>query len=472
VIVQPAELQLVEGESAYYTVVLGSRPTAAVVITPAADGEVSINPQELRFPPSAWATAQTVAVAALHDSDALADPPTLLSHTVLGGGYGGLAVPPLPVTVAEDDAPTLLIAAASVQESQLSVNLAVRLSIASDHRVTVAYRTGAGGDTAEERLDYEDRRGTLVFPAGSTAVQEIEIQVRDDTLYEPDEQFTLVLNNPVNATLAGGEETLSVLVVIEDDDPPPALSVANAGADEGAGTISFPVRLDQASAHTATVQYATAPGTAGQDQFTSVSGTLSFPAGARVRSIQVPIADDPLDEPDQTFSVTMTVPVHATLAAGSGSATGTIRDDDDPPTFLTYADRGDQVFILNSDWARLVDKVYAVNLGTASAEVHLIATNASRRNKHPRVSVLTQSAVGASYRDPPARPALSVLPVVPTPPDDSSRSRGGRSAQRTGTRTGTSDRSRRGSWMETSSPCPLPPTVRRSDSSRLPRAAW
>ena len=421
VIVQPAELNLVEGETVHYTVALGSRPTAAVVITGAVDGEVSIDPRELRFLPATWATAQTVAVTAEHDDDALADPPVHLSHTVRGGGYGDIAVPPLPVTTAEDDAPTLWVAAATVQERMSRVTFEVQLSLAGDHRVTVDYETGAAGHSATPGVDYQDRSGEFVFPAGSAAVLEIAIPVHDDTLDEEDEQFTLTLSNAVHAALAGGGSTMAVLAVIEDDDEPPALSISSAGADEGAGTITFPVRLDRASGLAVTVHYATAPatapGTAAEDQYTSVSGTLTLQPGELGGSIPVPIADDHLDEEDQTFSVTLTAPINATLAAGADTATGTIRDDDDPPTALAYAGQGDQVIILNSDWARLADKVYALNLGAASAEVLLIATNGTTRGKRSKITMVSQSAV-AAYRDPPPRPALSVLPAIPTLPDD------------------------------------------------------
>ena len=55
---RPAELNVVEGRTARYTVVLGSRPTAPVIVTPVAPAGLSVDPPELRFAPSSWATAQ------------------------------------------------------------------------------------------------------------------------------------------------------------------------------------------------------------------------------------------------------------------------------------------------------------------------------------------------------------------------------------------------------------------------------
>src|SRR5439155_15954122 len=106
-------------------------------------------------------------------------------------------------------------------------------------------------------------------------------------------------------------------------------------ASESAGTIVFPVTLSAAAALDVSVDYATADGTAtaGLD-YTATRGTVSFPAGTTTGQIVVPIAPDALDEPDETFTMTLTRPVNAAL--GTATATGTILDDDLP--VLSIAD--------------------------------------------------------------------------------------------------------------------------------------
>jgi len=86
---------------------------------------------------------------------------------------------------------------------------------------------------------------------------------------------------------------------------------------------------------TVTVGYATAAGTvkAGQD-YTAASGTLTFDPGQTSRTIPVSVPGDnpPLadaaTESSETFAVTLSSPVAATIA--DGSATGTILKDDRP----------------------------------------------------------------------------------------------------------------------------------------------
>ena len=79
---------------------------------------------------------------------------------------------------------------------------------------------------------------------------------------------------------------------------PALLSVADAEAREGIDpAVSFEVRLSRAAFGVVTVDYATVDGTAvaGED-YTATSGTLTFAAGERGKTVTVPILDDGHDE--------------------------------------------------------------------------------------------------------------------------------------------------------------------------------
>ena len=116
----------------------------------------------------------------------------------------------------------------------------------------------------------------------------------------------------------------------------PTLSIGRWPVGEGAGNAVFTVTLSEASTDEVTVAYATADGTAeaGAD-YTSTSGTLTFSAGSRTRTISVPVVDDTTDEGDETFTVTLSTPSNATILDGTG--TGTITDNDgvQPPSLPT-----------------------------------------------------------------------------------------------------------------------------------------
>ena len=114
----------------------------------------------------------------------------------------------------------------------------------------------------------------------------------------------------------------------------PAVSVADARAREGVDeAVVFEVSLGRAftgAEHRVTVDYATSDGTAtaGED-YTATSGTLTFAAGERVKTVPVPILDDSHDEGHETFSLRLSNLVG--VRAGDLEATGTIENTDPMP---------------------------------------------------------------------------------------------------------------------------------------------
>ena len=108
----------------------------------------------------------------------------------------------------------------------------------------------------------------------------------------------------------------------------PTASISDAAGVEGE-VLRFEVTLSRSSGTPVTVRYETAGGTAleGTD-YDAASGTLTFGPGATRRTIEVPTRQDIVDEPNETFTVTLRSPSGATLR--DAGAVGTIIDDDAP----------------------------------------------------------------------------------------------------------------------------------------------
>ena len=306
VTVEPAALTVAEGGAATYQVMLGSQPTGAVTVTPQAPAKLALQPDELTFTPDNWRAPQSVTVAAARDSDAVADAAVQVTHTARGGGYDD-ATAVVSVTIVEVDIATLAVAATHAAEHAGGLSFMVTLSRAADRVVSAHFATGDADDSASDISDYAPATGTLRFPARSTGVQTIEVVVLDDALDEDDEVMTVTLSN-ASVPLAGGGATLTATGTIKDDDPPPQLSIADAAVTEDDGAMGFEVRLEPASGRAVVVDYATADATAtaGAD-YTAQRGMLTFPAGATMLSIAVPIAHDQNSEQTETFTVTLTV---------------------------------------------------------------------------------------------------------------------------------------------------------------------
>ena len=335
--VAPSAIVVGEGSSGTYGVALTSKPSGVVTVTVASRStELTAAPAQLSFSPSGWQGAHTVTVTAARDADGVADAPAAVRHTASGGGYDG-AVAEVRVTVVEADAATLAVASSAAAETAGMLRFEVTLSVAHGGEAGVDYATGALADTATEDEDYAAASGRLIFAAGSTAPQTIEVAVLNDALDEPEEQFTVLLSN-ANVQLAGGDDTLTATGTIEDDDPAPRLSIVDQYLAEGAGdgAMRFPVSLQPASGRTVTVSYATADQTAAADaDYASAGGELTFAAGAITGTVTVAVVDDEHAETEETFTVTLSGPRNASLAPDAATATGTIADNGDPEPHLT-----------------------------------------------------------------------------------------------------------------------------------------
>lgn len=213
--------------------------------------------------------------------------------------------------------------AVAVDESAGMANLTVTLSAPSNHRVNIKYSTLNG--TADDFSDYTNSSGTLTLQPGATSGV-IAIPINDDSGDEPDETFKVnITASPGIITV--GQSTITIL----DNDPPPAASIADAVGFEGDvanNNTFFTITLSAPSAHTVTVDYATAVNTASASDFVSTSGTITFAPGQTALQITVPIAPDRLNESNETYFVNLSNPTNATL--NDAQAVGTIIDNDAP----------------------------------------------------------------------------------------------------------------------------------------------
>ena len=106
--VSETSLDIEEGASADYTVVLTSEPAGdvRVAIEVASDAELTLDTDEVTFTADDWDTPQTVTVTADHDDDAVAEPLVTITHTsssAIDSLYHGMGVDGVDVNVSEDD---------------------------------------------------------------------------------------------------------------------------------------------------------------------------------------------------------------------------------------------------------------------------------------------------------------------------------------------------------------------------------
>jgi uncharacterized repeat protein (TIGR01451 family) len=114
---------------------------------------------------------------------------------------------------------------------------------------------------------------------------------------------------------------------------PPSLFIEDATVAEGQSGITqavFNVRLTAPASTTVSVNYTTTDGTASSlADYVFTNGLLTFPAGATLRTVVVPVRGDIQVESDETFTVELFSPVGAPITNAFGA--GTIVNDDGLP---------------------------------------------------------------------------------------------------------------------------------------------
>ena len=233
-------------------------------------------------------------------------------------------------TIDDDDPlPQLSVADSGATEAD-PIQFTVTLDTASGRTVTVPWTTAVShtGDPASPTDDYVAASGTLTFASGTTTAH-IVVATVDDEVSEPDETFQIQLGQPANAAVDDGVAVGAIV----DDDGLPRISIAGTELFETESPAKFVVTLSRTSSQPVTVDYAThaVTATAGDDYGTptgEATGTLVIPAGLDTGEISVYVADDGVPEGTETFWITLSNAVNAVIAEGSGSAVGTILNDD------------------------------------------------------------------------------------------------------------------------------------------------
>ncbi|WP_177418925.1 Calx-beta domain-containing protein [endosymbiont of Lamellibrachia barhami] len=273
-------------------------------------------------------TSKTVTLTPI--DDATWEPSEAFTLTLSNPVDASLGLATATVTINDDDTRTsgtlaLSSATATLSESGPAITLTVDRTGGSDGTVTVDYATADGTATAPG--DYTALNGTLIFLDGELS-KTLTLTPASDTTWEPSEDFTLSLSNPVDATLGGQNSTA---VTINDDDTRNAgalaLNSTTVTLPESGPAVIMTVNRTGGTDGTVSVDYATTDGTAtAPGDYTAISGTLTFLNGETSKTVTLTPIDDATWEPSEAFTLTLSNQVDATL--GLTTATVTINDDD------------------------------------------------------------------------------------------------------------------------------------------------
>ena len=238
------------------------------------------------------------------------------------------------VTIVDDDEAKVSVRDASVVEppfgEAVDAVFTVSLEPPSSEEVSVTLQTfDLSASSQSNPPDYSIASGRLVFAPMETE-KGFSVPVLADSEEEPDERFAVRAIDVVGAEIADGEAIGTIgdfhLPCIGVGQPNPPV-IIEGGVGVG-GVVSVPVILAAPMAETVTVNFRTEADSAiaGQD-YTEVSGKLTFFPGEVLKTVDVPILGDDVCEPgEEQFRFLLTNVDGATLC--DGSVLLKIRDDD------------------------------------------------------------------------------------------------------------------------------------------------
>ena len=250
--ISTTSLTVNEGSAADYTIALSTQPTGTVTVRPSASGsvDVSIDTSSLEFTQSNWNQTQTVTVTAGEDGD-VADDAAVISHTASGGGYDGVAIDDVAVTVNDDDSYGVTVAGTTVQGGShgLSVNedstaaYTIKLDAEPTGDVTIRPTAGQGSSISVET-------SFLRFtPRNWNVAKEVKVRAAADA-NAADE--SVLITHTISGGGYGSVSVPDVTVTADDDDGSFGVTVEGTTVTNGShglsvnedSTASYSIKLD------------------------------------------------------------------------------------------------------------------------------------------------------------------------------------------------------------------------------------
>ena len=337
-------LNIGEGGSGDYTVVLTSEPTADVTIESrapsATNSELTVNPSSLTFTSGNWESSQTVAVSAAHDND-FADDTGTITHRVRSSDsdYNNSSVDSVAVTVLDDEEVPVTVkfgrADYTVAEGG-TVDVTVTLNRDPKRTLTIPIEK-TNRDGAVDGDDYSGVPSSVTFDSGDRS-KTIIFEATQDSDDDDGESVRLSFGAlTAVAAVTAGTPSASTISITDDDHPIVEVSFEKDTYDvnEG-GSVNVMLMLSEPPGRTVTVDIdSTNRGTATTADY-SVPGEVRFGPNDTEQSISFRTTQDSISDDGESvrLELSSTLPDRVTPGAQS-SATVSITDDDGPGVLIT-----------------------------------------------------------------------------------------------------------------------------------------
>jgi hypothetical protein len=183
-----------------------------------------------------------------------------------------------------------------------SANFNVNISFPKTGSYTVDVEI-AGGN-ADPSDYFFTSPANIAYPFGSGAPQPVSVVINNDCLLEGNDTLVLRLTNP-GGGVAIGEDSLIYIIITNDDDPAFSFAFTRQQIKENQDSVMLTVNLNcpQPGANYVDLVIGSGGNAAWGSDFTffPLVQTLNFPAGITSQDVWIPIINDNISEPNETF---------------------------------------------------------------------------------------------------------------------------------------------------------------------------
>ena len=377
-------LNIGEGGSGDYSVVLTSEPTADVTIESRAPAgsDLTVNPSSLTFTSGNWELSQTVAVSAADDNDFTDDTGTIRHRvTSSDSDYNSRSVDSVAVTVTDDEEVPVTVKFGSANYTVAeggTVDVTVTLNRDPKRTVTIPIEK-TDRDGAVDGDDYSGVPSSVTFISGDRS-KTITFEATQDDLDDDGESVRLSFGGLPDAVTAV-TPSASTISITDDDHPIVEVSFEKDTYDvnEG-GSVNVMLMLNEAPGRSVTIQIdSTNLGTATTDDY-SVPGAVTFGPNDTEKSISFRATQDFLDDDGGSVQLAPSSTLPDRVTAGSQSSTTVSITDDDgagvliTPTTLTVPEGGSRTYTVKLTSQPMADVTVTINK-SGSPDVTHDATN-------------------------------------------------------------------------------------------------
>ena len=342
VTVSETSLEIDEGDSDTYTVVLDSQPTHAVTITvnDPSNTDVTADPADLTFTPSNWNTAQTVTVTASQDNGH-EDEDGTVTHTAASSDtvYDGISIGDVLVNVTDDDEVAVTVSYGSASYTVVEgSSVTVTVTLSADPERTVEVPITATTLDGADAADFSGVPEKVVFNSGDTE-ETFVFAATQDTDNDDGEGVRLTFGTlPERVTSTGPSQ--AVVSITDDDDPDVTVSFEQVSYTVAEGdSVSIKVVLDADPERTVTIPLTKSyQGGASNSDYSGVPANVVFNAGDTEKTFGFNAAEDNLDDDGEGVELGFGSSLPSGVSVGSTPETVvSITDDDHPQVTVSFA---------------------------------------------------------------------------------------------------------------------------------------